>query len=491
MKQLKKHIICIVVVLLGVHKINAQTDFEKYVQQQREAFNNYSKQKEEKYKRFRDSLNHAFAAYLEQEWRSFNLQKSEPPIKKPVPVPPVYDNTTPPPPPEKIPVTKAPVKVPDKPVPPPPKPVPPTIPEKGIHSVFFGTAIRFKEMALPNMYLSGVAEKDMAQYWRDLSKLPYMEMIGEIDRIKTALRLNDWGVYQLLGKMFHAYFPQSSNNEKVLFSVFMLNQMGYRAKIGRDNNELIPLVAFHQKIYNCPYFIYGGKGETVYSVLNPSRKELSKIQTCIIDYADAFHNMDLSVSASPRLAEQITTKTLHTQSESYRLQCNKNIVDFYKDYPCVDFFVYAQAALDAGLLRSLEEEISPQIAGKSQEEAVNRLLYFVQNAFQYKTDGTQFGYEKWNFAEETIVSSYSDCEDRSILFAQLVHHFLKLPVVLVHYPNIHLATAVKFSNPSTHGDYFVIDGERYLICDPTYINSTLGMSMPNLRNVEAEIIKLK
>ena len=68
---------------------------------------------------------------------------------------------------------------------------------------------------------------------------------------------------------------------------------------------------------------------------------------------------------------------------------------------------------------------------------------------------------------------------------------LHLPVVLIHYPNIHLATAVKFSNPATKGYYFIIDGEKYLICDPTYINAKLGMAMPNLRNVPAEILKLK
>ncbi|MDR1348574.1 MAG: hypothetical protein LBJ63_09155, partial [Prevotellaceae bacterium] len=97
---------------------------------------------------------------------------------------------------------------------------------------------------------------------------------------------------------------------------------------------------------------------------------------------------------------------------------------------------------------------------------------------------------KWNFAEETIASAYSDCDDRAILFAQLVRRLLGLPVVLIYYPQIHLATAIQFDNPTTEGDYVMVDGKKYLICDPTFIHANLGMSMPDLRNVAVEIIKI-
>ena len=126
----------------------------------------------------------------------------------------------------------------------------------------------------------------------------------------------------------------------------------------------------------------------------------------------------------------------------------------------------------------------------TQEAAVNHLLHFVQYAFQYKTDEEQFGYEKWFFAEETIASSHSDCEDRSILFAQLVRHLLKMPVVFVYYPagiwqrpsvlaiRIRRATILPWT-------------VRSLLCDPTYIGADLGMGMPQLVGMPIEIVKLK
>jgi hypothetical protein len=141
-------------------------------------------------------------------------------------------------------------------------------------------------------------------------------------------------------------------------------------------------------------------------------------------------------------------------------------------------------------METLEAELKPMLSDQSQEEAINFLLHFVQNAFQYATDDEQYGYEKWNFAEETIASNHSDCDDRAILFAQLVKHFLGMKVVLIHYPGYHLATAVKFDHPQTTGDYVLVDDAKYLICDPTYINADLGNAMPQLMNIPVEIIKL-
>jgi len=123
-------------------------------------------------------------------------------------------------------------------------------------------------------------------------------------------------------------------------------------------------------------------------------------------------------------------------------------------------------------------------------DAVNWLLNFVQFAFQYKIDEENYGFERWNFAEKTIASNYSDCDDRAFLFAQLVRRLLDMPVVLILYSNIHLATAVRFDNPNTRGDYITINGQRYLICDPTFIGARLGMAMPDLRHIPVQYFRI-
>ena len=85
------------------------------------------------------------------------------------------------------------------------------------------------------------------------------------------------------------------------------------------------------------------------------------------------------------------------------------------------------------------------------------MIDFVQRAFQYKVDDEQFGEERTLFANETLYYPYSDCEDRSLLYATLVRDLLGLDVVLLDYPE-HIATAVKF-NQDIDGDYMLINDE--------------------------------
>ena len=133
----------------------------------------------------------------------------------------------------------------------------------------------------------------------------------------------------------------------------------------------------------------------------------------------------------------------------------------------------------------LYPSLKQQIKDLSQAEAANLLLNFVQTAFDYQTDGEQFGAERTLFADESFYYPYCDCEDRSILYANLVHDLLGLDAVLLHYPG-HLATAVRFTD-EVSGSYIALNGVRYLVCDPTYIGANIGMSMPQYRNTKVEV----
>jgi hypothetical protein len=116
-------------------------------------------------------------------------------------------------------------------------------------------------------------------------------------------------------------------------------------------------------------------------------------------------------------------------------------------------------------------------------------LNFVQTAFDYQTDGQQFGYERSLFADETFFYPYSDCEDRSILFAVLVRELLGLEVVLLSYPK-HIATAVRFNSEVT-GDALIIDNRRFTVCDPTYLGAGIGMAMDEFRETKAKVILIE
>ena len=115
-------------------------------------------------------------------------------------------------------------------------------------------------------------------------------------------------------------------------------------------------------------------------------------------------------------------------------------------------------------------------------------MHWVQTAFVYEYDDKVWGDDRAFFAEETLYYPYCDCEDRSILYSKLIRDLLGLNVLLVYYPG-HLATAVEFDT-EVKGDAIVLDGRRFVVCDPTYIGAPVGLTMPEMDNRTAKVILL-
>ncbi len=112
----------------------------------------------------------------------------------------------------------------------------------------------------------------------------------------------------------------------------------------------------------------------------------------------------------------------------------------------------------------------------------------MQTAFVYEYDDKVWGADPAFFADETLYYPYCDCEDRSILLTRIVRDLLNLKCALVYYPG-HLATAVALGEDAT-GDFIRVGEEKFLVCDPTYINAPIGRTMPGLSNDEAKLLIL-
>ena len=116
------------------------------------------------------------------------------------------------------------------------------------------------------------------------------------------------------------------------------------------------------------------------------------------------------------------------------------------------------------------------------------LLNWVQTGFVYEYDDKVWGHDRAFFAEETLYYPYCDCEDRSILYSRLIRDLLNLDVALIYYPG-HLATAVCFDQ-DVQGDAMIINGRKFIVCDPTYIGAPVGAQMPDLEYDKAQAIVL-
>lgn len=210
---------------------------------------------------------------------------------------------------------------------------------------------------------------------------------------------------------------------------------------------------------------------------------MGKFYTYEQNYPDSEMGLDLSLDIIPTFASDIKTKTLsfkdYGKEYSIPFEYNQNLVDFMATYPQADYEVFFNAPVDSKTYAGVALALKNYIDGMKASDAINFVLHFVQNSFEYETDYQQFGREKVMFAEETLVHDKSDCEDRAILFAYLIKKLFNIGVVGVKYKD-HMATALAIP---MIGDSVKKGSRKLVIADPTYVNSSIGQSMPKYKSI--------
>ena len=513
-------ILCVLSYILFYAFAYSQITFKEVINSHRTKFENFKSEKQQEFKTFRDSINGLYGKEMRIPWDEHDTQPAAP--APPSPKPPIpeeaaldelvtndplpFISVTPLPNPKPRPVPLLPISpvdnVPDNAISSPS--VIRSIPEKAVNPAqpkleptapsmpqltfdFYGSACNVPFDESLQIRLLGLDENSVADAWNLLASDKSLDLIKCAIGIRNKMILSDWGYIRLVENLADTAFP-NNNNESKLLQMFILTQSGYKVRLGRRGDKLLVLVPSDDRIYNYSYIII--EGQCFYAI----DRNAGNGSTYVFNRKFPREQMfSMSFDSQPLLHITPTQKK-HFQC-SYGLgididiSVNKNLIYYYNEYPLSSSWnINANASLSQDVKDQLYPKLRDAIDGKSEAEAANILLRFVQNAFKYKTDEEQFGYERSFFPDEIFFYPYSDCEDRAILYSVLVRELLGLNVVLLYYPG-HLATAVHFNEP-VKGDYFNIEDNKFTVCDPTYINSNIGMSMPQYKNASAEIIKL-
>ena len=324
----------------------------------------------------------------------------------------------------------------------------------------------------------------VADGYEALCRSNYKPLIANCQQAQKDFRLNDWGVFLFVKTAAEALC--NDENSSIVMQQFLLNELGYRAKMARrgDRNQLLLFVATDCMVYGHPYFTKEGL-----NYYNINGTEACTFYMCNQDSKKAKIPVAMRLNNVPALNSGVVSRqrTNKAGNVSVSVNVSKSLMDFYASMPQCDYGVYAKAPVAGSLAQEVLGTLRPLVQGKSEVDAANLLLNFVQTGFKYATDEEQFGFEKPFFVEELFYYPACDCEDRSVLFGWLVRELLGLDVVYLDYPN-HIATAVQFKG-DVKGDFLTVDGKRYTVCDPTYIGASIGMTMPNLRSAGVSILR--
>lgn len=343
--------------------------------------------------------------------------------------------------------------------------------------------------------VKSVFNADVSTAWNKYKKRDVAPVLESLRSWSNNLGLNDWFVFQLVRNYVDVLLDNATPMDRMVLEHYLLTCMGYDVRLARTERQLVLLVPFEQEVYEQDFVKVEGKDYYLYyddldvnldeqSVLypcDPSKKDLGK-----------GHTLSLLFDGEPLKLRSGSDRYCEYDDGNLHLACtvNEGVMEMLRNYPMMDLRCYVTSVVMPQFQDTILGQIRPQLEDLSQCEAANALLHFVQYVFDYENDKDLHGHEKVYFVEENFYYDKNDCEDRSILYAFLVRSLLDLDVQIVQYPG-HECTAVRFTDCHTYGNGYYLDGEFYLICDPSYVGAPIGRCMPQYRSMRPQVYVMK
>ncbi|WP_229855226.1 hypothetical protein [Candidatus Sulfurimonas marisnigri] len=449
-----------------------------------QSFSDFKKSQSKSFNTYKDERDNAFDNYLKGQWNAYEVYTGEPLYeeRKPKEITPSKSKITKPVGP-KI-TIKIKKRVELKPeiekIEPKQEPL---VKAKDISFDFYGAQLEFdipSGIKQANYYPHN--QKGITSFFSSAASSAYDSFISEIGKVSKNMNLNDWGIYLLITKISDSIFTNQDNSK--LLSWFIFNKMGYAVKVGLAKQHIVLMHYSDKIIYSTPNYSFSDK--KYYAISNYDKGSIGRVFSYRQDYPGSTKPFDLSLLSLPKLPFNIKTKTLNFKQfgdeYSVSFEYNKNLIDFMDTYPQADYQTYFNAPMESKTFEDVALSLKKYIDGRKASDAMNFVLAFVQKSFKYERDNEQFGREKVMFAEETLFFDKSDCEDRAVLYTYLMKELFHVPVIGLKYKN-HMSTAIYVP---MDGDSVKVGSRKFIVADPTYVNATIGMSMPNYKSIKPQ-----
>ena len=365
---------------------------------------------------------------------------------------------------------------------------------KKLNFDFYGIPIQLEcDTSLNTPFDESLSGESVQNFAFRLMSSEHTSLSASLEKYRNDHKLDDWLFYQLIRATAQQLSPKEANyNRYTLIKWHLLTITGYDARLKLANDQLLFYVQCSEAIYNIPYY---EKNDRQYVCLNyhdfkeVDFRKYNFTEVPMPVYGEK--NFSYKISSLPQFTpSDYDERTVHFDyyQKNYRFsfKLNPSIRKIFKNYPAVDYASYFNIPLSHQTYQSLIPVLKENTSGMDIKEGVDYLMRFTRYAFLFQTDTRIFGAEKRLTPEQTLLSEYSDCEDRSALFFYLVKEIYNLPMLVIAYPN-HVTVAVKFDKPA--GKPIVYNGSAYSICEPTPQKKDLrlGELPKSVRNQPYEI----
>lgn len=467
--------------------VNAQ---DKRQTDAKESFEAFRKGMLDRYNTFRKKTLDDYGKFLEGIWREYDAFRGKERYVRPKPATlPVADDT-PQPPVAQTPVPPEP-DVPkssdNAPTVPPAPPVEPVL--NGDRYEFYCLTLQAPKVAMENVP-DGISNKDFARRWELFAQEGMAQkLIPYFKREAEKYRLNEWLAFELIRTYVNRIFSGTDPSVRISLAHYLLVHYGFDVRVGlTESGAPLLMAALQQEVYARSFCTLNRRRYYLFYDSRSTADSANSLRFSTCDLPNNTDNgkpVDLLFHQAPDIPFAAHPYQFSYNGISIKGEVNANLMPMLYRYPQMNIGSYAKSVVCDNARKEIADQLKQQLQGLSRLEATNRLLQFIQHAFQYATDDEQHGFEKPYFFEEMLFYPQCDCEDRSVFYSYLLWHVLSVENHLIGYPG-HECVAVHL-DPPIEGTGYHYENKSFFISDPTYIGAVTGMCMPDFQNERPEI----
>ena len=382
---------------------------------------------------------------------------------------------------------------------------------------FYGTPLRARWDDMGEFRFGDISNKSISKGYKQFSAIKYKNLLYDCLKIRKVKNLCDWAYYKMLQALTETIFGKGTNEATFLHG-WLLEQSGYEIRFAKDNQDRHLHILCKTNVDVMGYKNYKTDGDNRYYIFEQNI-QTDDLVFCPYAYGGE-KEMSLMISVLPELETNLQDECIVYDSKRQiriPLRINKNLTDFFKDYPIpimkknlTDIYwkplwiYYANAPTSKEISDQVYKLLKKELKGDPIKD-VNTILGWVcpydmteaknipaegKIGIPYIHDNENIGHDQPFFPDETLKGPGGDCEDHAILFARLVRDLLNLDVVLLWYEEhlaagVHIDTDIKGKKVNNEED-----GKLYYVCDPSCRHAKVGLVTTSLKKATPVIFKL-
>ncbi len=326
------------------------------------------------------------------------------------------------------------------------------------------------------------------KFYTKLEETNYNLLLNKFLTYKDELKLNDWFFYNLVEKSVKEIYPKKNSIYRTLVTWFFMTKAGYDTRLYTAQNKYFFLfVRTNDEVYEMPFVKVDGDFFLDLTSIYYSAKtkglllEMQKFQPGALNE----RMFSLKISSYPNIPPMTVEKEfrfVHMEKEiKLEIQIDTLSNQLLSNYPFVKTLNYIHMPFRETTKKSLIKALKPHLKGLELEDQMSLLVSFTRKAFEYQNDQINMLRDMPLTAEEALLATETDFEDRVSIMYQLLKEITDFNFVVIQYVYDDIVT-IGVELPEVYGKPFSYEGISYTICDPTMPANTgkLGVYPINL-----------